>query len=164
MDEATTDDSTVGAGALPSDGAAPPGGPAADLATTLSQDQLDDLALELGVLVSETEGVARVHARPGAIEIARQAVGGLTAVVASVTARAGVGVPASTGEAAGRPQAVVTLAVTDDETRVVLDVTVHEAASGPAVARAVAARLLAHLEARALPAPTIDVRIVGTSS
>ena len=93
MDEATTDDSTVGAGALPSDGAAPPGGPAADLATTLSQDQLDDLALELGVLVSETEGVARVHARPGALEIARQAVGGLTAVVAGVTARAGVGVP-----------------------------------------------------------------------
>ena len=158
MDEATTDDATVGAGVVPS------GGPAADLATTLSQDQLDDLALELGVLVSETEGVARVHARPGAIEIARQAVGGLRAAVASVTARAGVGVPPSTGEAAGRPQAVVTLAVTDDETRVVLDVAVDEAASGPAVARAVAARLLEHLDARGLPAPTIDVRIVGTSS
>ena len=158
MDEATTDDATVGAGVVPS------GGPAADLATTLSQDQLDDLALELGVLVSETEGVVRVHARPGAIEIARQAVGGLRAAVASVTARAGVGGSVEAGEAGGRSPALVTLAVTDDETRVVLDVAVDEAASGPAVARAVAARLLEHLDARGLPAPTIDVRIVGTSS
>jgi len=155
MDEATRDDATTDAGVVPA------GGPAADLATTLPQDQLDDLALELGVLVSETEGVVRVHARPGAIEIARQAVGGLRAAVASVTARAGVGVPV---EAVGRSQALVTLAVTDDETRVVLDVAVDEAASGPAVARAVAARLLEHLDARGLPAPTIDVRIVGTSS
>lgn len=156
MDDPTIDD-RAGTGAGPAVGA--------DGVATVPQDRLDDLALELGALAAETDGVARVHARPGAVEIARQALGGLRAAVASVTGAAGV--PASAGAAdgtPGRPRPLVTLAVTDDETRVVLDLAVDDAASGPAVARAVAARLLGHLEAQQLPAPTIDVRIVGTSS
>ena len=169
MDDPTIDD-RAGTGAGPAVGA--------DGVATVPQDRLDDLALELGALAAETDGVARVHARPGAVEIARQALGGLRAAVASVTGAAGAvvtgaaaaGVPAAAGAAGaadgtpGRPRPLVTLAVTDDETRVVLDLAVDDAASGPAVARAVAARLLGHLEAQRLPAPTIDVRIVGTSS
>jgi hypothetical protein len=163
MDDPTIDD-RAGPGAGPAVGA--------DGVATVPQDRLDDLALELGALAAETDGVARVHARPGAVEIARQALGGLRAAVASVTGAvvtgvAAAGVPASAGAAdgtPGRPRPLVTLAVTDDETRVVLDLAVDDAASGPAVARAVAARLLGHLEAQQLPAPTIDVRIVGTSS
>jgi len=174
MDDPTIDE-RAGTGAGTAAGAA--AGPAvgADGVATVPQDRLDDLALELGALAAETDGVARVHARPGAVEIARQALGGLRAAVASVTGAAGAvvtgaaaaGVPASAGAAdgtPGRPRPLVTLAVTDDETRVVLDLAVDDAASGPAVARAVAARLLGHLEAQQLPAPTIDVRIVGTSS
>lgn len=163
MDDPTIDD-RAGTGAGPAVGA--------DGVATVPQDRLDDLALELGALAAETDGVARVHARPGAVEIARQALGGLRAAVASVTGAAGAvvtgaaaaGVPASADGTSGRPRPLVTLAVTDDETRVVLDLAVDDAASGPAVARAVAARLLGHLEAQQLPAPTIDVRIVGTSS
>ena len=128
---------------------------------------LDDLALELGALAAGTAGVDRVRARPGAVEIARQGLGGLAAAVASVTGRAGVASePASAGESAParRSQPLVTLVATDDETRVVLDLAVEETASGPAVARAVAARLLEHLVARGLPDPTVDVRIVGVAS
>ena len=172
MDDLTIDDGTAaGTGAD------------AGAVSAVPQQRLDDLALELGALAAETEGVVRVHARPGAVEIARQALGGLKAAVASVTGRAGAGLGLDVGDglsteagasaagavgtagaAPGRAQPLVTLAVTDDETRVVLDLAVDEAASGPAVARAVAARLLGHLEAQQLPAPTIDVRIVGTES
>ena len=170
MDDLTIDDGTAeGTGAD------------AGAVAAVPQHRLDDLALELGALAAETEGVVRVHARPGAVEIARQALGGLKAAVASVTGRAGAGLDVddglstevgasaagavgTAGAAPGRAQPLVTLAVTDDETRVVLDLAVDEAASGPAVARAVAARLLGHLEAQQLPAPTIDVRIVGTAS
>lgn len=105
-----------------------------------SRDDLDRLALELGALAAETEGVARVQARPGVVEIARRALGGL------------------------RGQPLVTLVVTDDETRVVLDLAVDETASGPHVARDVAGRLLEHLAALDLPDPSIDVRIVAVSS
>jgi hypothetical protein len=162
MDEATKDDATTV-------GEAPVASP--------GQARLDDLALELGALAAETDGVARVQARPGAVEIARQALDGLAAAVASVTARvgpgAGAGVGAGAGGAgasesapppAGRSQPLVTLVVTDDETRVVLDLAVDEAASGPAVARDVAARLLVHLAEQQLPDPTVDVRIVGVAS
>ena len=161
MDEATKDDTTA-------DAEAPVASPA--------QARLDDLALELGALAAETDGVARVQARPGAVEIARQALDGLAAAVASVTARVGPGVgagadgaaradaSASATQPAGRSQPLVTLVVTDDETRVVLDLAVDEAASGPAVARDVAARLLVHLAEHQLPDPTVDVRIVGVAS
>ena len=158
MDEATRDDATT-------DAEAPVASPA--------QARLDDLALELGGLAAETDGVARVQARPGAVEIARQALDGLAAAVASVTARVGTGAGAGVGGAdasasatqpAGRSQPLVTLVVTDDETRVVLDLAVDEAGSGPAVARDVAARLLVHLAEHQLPDPTVDVRIVGVAS
>lgn len=158
MDEATRDDATT-------DAEAPVASPA--------QARLDDLALELGALAAETDGVARVQARPGAVDIARQALDGLAAAVASVTARVGPGAGAGAGGAgasesatprAGRSQPLVTLVVTDDETRVVLDLAVDEAASGPAVARDVAARLLAHLAEQQLPDPSVDVRIVGVAS
>ena len=86
-------------------------------------------------------------------------------------ARAGVGAGAGGAGAsesapppAGRSQPLVTLVVTDDETRVVLDLAVDEAGSGPAVARDVAARLLVHLAEQQLPDPTVDVRIVGVAS
>jgi hypothetical protein len=126
----------------------------------------DDLALELGALAAGTQGVARVQARPGAVEVARQALDGLAAAVAGVTSRVGAegGAGESSGQPVGRSQPVVTLVVTDDETRVVLDLAVDDAASGPTVARDVAARLLGHLETQGLPVPTVDVRIVGTSS
>ncbi len=151
MDEATKDDTTTVE-------EAPVASPA--------QARLDDLALELGALAAETDGVARVQARPGAVEIARQALDGLAAAVASVTARVGTGADASASatQPAGRSQPLVTLVVTDDETRVVLDLAVDEAASGPAVARDVAARLLVHLAEHQLPEPTVDVRIVGVAS
>ena len=158
MDEATKDDTTT----VEEAPVASPG-----------QARLDDLALELGALAAETDGVARVQARPGAVEIARQALDGLAAAVASVTARVGPGAGAGVGGAgasesapppAGRSQPLVTLVVTDDETRVVLDLAVDEAASGPAVARDVAARLLVHLAEHQLPDPTVDVRIVGVAS
>jgi hypothetical protein len=162
------DDRTIGDG--PGVDEAAGAGAGADVVVTVPQERLHELALELGALAAGTDGVARVQARPGAVEIARQALGGLAAAVASVTGRVGAGVgvaageAAASGEAAGRPQPLVTLVVTDDETRVVLDLAVDEAASGPVVAREVAARLLGHLEAQQLPAPTIDVRIVGVSS
>ncbi|WP_314104376.1 hypothetical protein, partial [uncultured Frigoribacterium sp.] len=70
MDDPTIDD-RAGTGAGPAVGA--------DGVATVPQDRLDDLALELGALAAETDGVARVHARPGAVEIARQALGGLRA-------------------------------------------------------------------------------------
>jgi hypothetical protein len=162
MDEATKDDTTTVE-------EAPVASPA--------QARLDDLALELGALAAETDGVARVQARPGAVEIARQALDGLAAAVASVTARVGTGARAGVGAGAGgagasesapppagRSQPLVTLVVTDDETRVVLDLAVDEAGSGPAVARDVAARLLVHLAEQQLPDPTVDVRIVGVAS
>lgn len=154
MDEATRDDATA-------DAEAPVASP--------GQARLDDLALELGALAAETDGVARVQARPGAVEIARQALDGLAAAVASVTARVGPGAGSadasdSATQPAGRSQPLVTLVVTDDETRVVLDLAVDEAASGPAVARDVAARLLVHLAEQQLPDPTVDVRIVGVAS
>ncbi|MBD8611457.1 hypothetical protein IFT77_13285 [Frigoribacterium sp. CFBP 13729] len=161
MDEATKDDATTVE-------EAPVASPA--------QARLDDLALELGALAAETDGVARVQARPGAVEIARQALDGLAAAVASVTARVGTGAgagadgaeradaSASATQPAGRSLPLVTLVVTDDETRVVLDLAVDEAASGPAVARDVAARLLVHLAEQQLPDPTVDVRIVGVAS
>ncbi|TWX35545.1 hypothetical protein ES689_13255 [Frigoribacterium sp. ACAM 257] len=166
-----TDDLTIDDGA----GAGAGARAGADVAAaTVPQGRLEDLALELGALAAETDGVARVHARPGAVEIARQALGGLRAAVGSVAGATGAAVTgaAVTGAAAvgsadgaaGRSRLPVTLAVTDDETRVVLDLAVDETASGPAVARAVAARLLAYLDAQQLPAPTIDVRVVGTSS
>ena len=93
----------------------------------------------------------------------------LAAAVASVTARVGTGAGGadasdSATQPAGRSQPLVTLVVTDDETRVVLDLAVDEAASGPAVARDVAARLLVHLAEHQLPDPTVDVRIVGVAS
>ncbi|WP_209559503.1 hypothetical protein [Frigoribacterium sp. PvP032] len=142
------------------------------MATSERQARLGDLALELGALAAGTQGVARVQARPGAVEVARQALDGLAGAVASVTARVGArsGAGADAGhdaaQPAGRPQPLVTLVVTDDETRVVLDLAVDEAASGPAVARDVAARLLVHLaeQDEQLPAPTVDVRIVGVAS
>jgi hypothetical protein len=161
MDEATKDDTTA-------DAEAPVASPA--------QARLHDLALELGALAAETDGVARVQARPGAVDIARQALDGLAAAVASVTSRVGPGAGTGAGgddradvsapatQPAGRSQPLVTLVVTDDETRVVLDLAVDEAASGPAVARDVAARLLGHLAERQLPDPTVDVRIVGVAS
>jgi len=125
--------------------------------------ETDVLAHELGALAAGTDGVTRVQARPGAVEIARQAIDGIASAVATVTGRweAAVAVPAGPD---GRPQPLVTLVVTDDETRVVLDLAVDETASAPAVARAVSARLLDHLAARGLPEPTIDVRVVGVSS
>ena len=140
--------------------------------TSERQARLGDLALELGALAAGTQGVARVQARPGAVEVARQALDGLAGAVASVTARVGArsGAGVDAGDAAaqpaGRPQPLVTLVVTDAETRVVLDLAVDEAASGPAVARDVAARLLVHLaeQDEQLPAPTVDVRIVGVAS
>ena len=161
MDEATRDDTTTVE-------EAPVASPA--------QARLHDLALELGALAAETDGVARVQARPGAVDIARQALDGLAAAVASVTSRVGPGAGTGAGgddradvsapatQPAGRSQPLVTLVVTDDETRVVLDLAVDEAASGPAVARDVAARLLVHLAEHQLPDPTVDVRIVGVAS
>ena len=161
MDEATRDDATTVE-------EAPVASPA--------QARLHDLALELGALAAETDGVARVQARPGAVDLARQALDGLAAAVASVTSRVGPGAGTGAGgddradvsapatQPAGRSQPLVTLVVTDDETRVVLDLAVDEAASGPAVARDVAARLLGHLAERQLPDPTVDVRIVGVAS
>ncbi|MBD8585768.1 hypothetical protein IFT90_14510 [Frigoribacterium sp. CFBP 8766] len=156
MDEATKDDATTDDATTVEE--APVASPA--------QARLDDLALELGALAAETDGVARVQARPGAVEIARQALDGLAAAVASVTARVGTGAGASESAPppAGRSQPLVTLVVTDDETRVVLDLAVDEAGSGPAVARDVAARLLVHLAEQQLPDPTVDVRIVGVAS
>jgi hypothetical protein len=166
MDDATIDGGPLeaegGAGAVPEAGAV-----AAGALSEARTTGLDDLALELGALAAGTAGVDRVQARPGAVEIARQGLGGLAAAVASVTGRAGVAAdPTPTGESApaGRSQPLVTLVATDDETRVVLDLAVEETASGPVVARAVAARLLEHLVAHGLPDPTVDVRIVGVAS
>jgi hypothetical protein len=172
MDDATIDGGPLeaegGAGAVPEAGAV-----AAGRVSEAPQTGLDDLALELGALAAGTAGVDRVQARPGAVEIARQGLGGLAAAVASVTGRAGAATgptpaatPTPTGESApaGRSHPLVTLVATDDETRVVLDLAVEETASGPDVARAVAARLLEHLVAHGLPDPTVDVRIVGVAS
>ncbi|ARC58286.1 hypothetical protein AS850_14465 [Frondihabitans sp. 762G35] len=111
---------------------------------------LRHLADGLGDLAASVPGVLRVQPRPGVARLARRVMGGLAVAVTT-----GAGMPSLPD---------VDIVVSKTETLVELDVVVDGEHPGPVVARTVAAALIDRLALEALPAASVDVRIVSVVS